>query len=69
MNLNSNIKYNFLICHKCSLLNLAENIKVAHHTNPLPDKPEGPLHAYETSNPEQTLNHKGMRRVGMLRTY
>ena len=43
--------------------------KVAHHTNPLPDKPEGPLHAYETSNPEQTLNHKGMGRVGMLRTY
>ena len=37
--------------------------------NPPRDKPEGPLHAYETSNPEQTLNHKGMRRVGVLRTY
>ena len=58
MNLNSNIKYNFLICPKCSLLNLAENIKVVHHTIPLRDKPEGPLHAYETSDPKQTLNHK-----------
>ena len=37
---------------------MAENIKVAHHTIPLRDKPEGPLHAYETSDPKQTLNHK-----------
>ena len=48
---------------------MAENIKVVHHTIPLRDKPEGPLHAYETSDPKQTLNHKGMGREGMLRTY